>query len=402
MLSAWAPARRIPFSFTACCVVRSKWQHLQKRAFVKTQPSFTQNSTVEVPEFSHLQSHDDVYDFSIREPDAFWGTLAKSRLIWDAPFETASDCDFAAGKINWFLGGKLNASVQCLDRHIPARGDQAALIWEGDEPGQVQTASYRELLSLTCRAANVLKAHGVKFGDRVVIYMPSSILAAAMMQACTRIGAVHAVVFAGFSPESLATRISDSGAEILVTVDAFSRGGSLVPVKQLANAAVNSPTSGGKIRHVLMSRRVPNYADYPSDSRDVDLDAELERASDICPPVPVPSEHPLYLLYTSGSTGRPKGLLHTTAGYLLHTDVAQRSVFGVRDGDVFGCMADVGWLVGHTMTVYGSLLVGGTGFLTETTPTYPDAGRYWDMTQRHRSETRNPKPEARRSPKPEA
>ena len=219
-------------------------------------------------------------------------------MTWDVPFEKTSDCSFADGKLDWFLGGKLNASVQCLDRHIATRGDQTALIWEGDEPGHVQSVSYRELLRLTCRAANVLKAHGVQCGDRIVIYMPSCILAAAMMQAAARIGAVHAVVFAGFSPESLARRIADSGAEVLVTMDAFSRGGARVPLKQLAHAAVTSPASGGKIRHVLVSRREAGYSDYPTDARDVDLDAALARASDTCPAVSVPSEHPLYLLYT--------------------------------------------------------------------------------------------------------
>jgi len=302
-----------------------------------------------------------VHKLSIDRPDHFWGTLANSRLSWDVPFTQVSDCDLAAGKIEWFLGGMLNASVQCLDRHIAARGDQTALIWEGDEPGQVEKATYRELLALTCRVANVLVQHGVKRSDRVIIYMPSCILAAATMQACNRIGAVHAVVFAGFSAESLAKRIADSGAQVVITMDVFTRGGATVPLKQLAHAAVNSPSSGGNVRHVLVARRDPSYTDYPTDARDVDMDAAVAAAAEWCPPVSVPSEHPLYLLYTSGSTGRPKGLVHTTAGYLLHTEVAQRSVFGVRDGDVFGCMADVGWLVGHTMTVYGSLLVGGTG-----------------------------------------
>uniref|UniRef100_G1T4S6 Propionate--CoA ligase n=1 Tax=Oryctolagus cuniculus TaxID=9986 RepID=G1T4S6_RABIT len=253
-----------------------------------------------------------------REPAAFWGPLARDMLVWDTPYHTVWDCDFNSGKIGWFLGGRLNVSVNCLDQHVQKAPESVALIWERDEPGTEVRITYRELLETTCRLANTLKRYGVRRGDRVAIYMPVSPTAVAAMLACARIGAVHTVVFAGFSAESLAGRIND----------------------------------------------------------------EMASEAPVCAPESMGSEDMLFMLYTSGSTGMPKGLVHTQAGYLLYAALTHKLVFDYQPGDVFGCVADIGWITGHSYVVYGPLCNGATSVLFESTPVYPDAGRYWETVQR--------------------
>jgi acetyl-CoA synthetase len=248
------------------------WKHVLPLRQIGARFSSHDEITSSMPEFPGI-SHDELYSHSVENPDEFWGTLGRSRLQWDQDFHTTSDCDLSQAKINWFVGGSLNASVQCLDRHLPSRANQTALIWEGDEPEQVETITYQELHTLTCKIANVLKKYNVKKGDRVVLYLPACIIAAAAMHACNRIGAVHAVVFAGFSPQALASRIKDAGAETVITMDAFYRGGAKVPLKKLVQAAINSP-DGASVKTVLMTSRI-NDGDHPSTDMDVDLDAEV-------------------------------------------------------------------------------------------------------------------------------
>ncbi|TKS65126.1 Acetyl-coenzyme A synthetase 2-like, mitochondrial [Collichthys lucidus] len=304
-------------------------------------------------ELSRL-SHRDLYRLSVTDPDRFWGSAAADRLRWVEPFHRVRDCELSSGKISWFVGGKLNVSENCLDVHVEKHPDRVALIWERDEPGTEVKVSYRELLETTCRLANTLKSYGIQKGDRVAIYMSVSPLAVASMLACARIGAVHTVVFAGFSSEALAGRIQD-------------------------DAAVRScPT----VRHVFVSQRT----DKPvvMGQLDVPLDQVMMSQSPACPAEPLDSEDLLFLLYTSGSTGKPKGIVHTQAGYLLYTSMTHQYVFDYRDGDVFGCVADVGWITGHSYVVYGPLCNGATTVLFESTPVYPNPGRYWETVQRLR------------------
>uniref|UniRef100_A0A8C2WKP7 Propionate--CoA ligase n=1 Tax=Cyclopterus lumpus TaxID=8103 RepID=A0A8C2WKP7_CYCLU len=319
-------------------------------------------------------AHRDLYRLSITDPDQFWGSAAADRLRWEEPFDRVRDCDLSTGKIRWFLGGKINVSVNCLDVNVEKHPDRVALIWERDEPGTEVKVTYRELLETTCRLANTLKSHGIQKGDRVAIYMPVSPLAVAAMLACARLGAVHTVVFAGFSAEALAGRIQDAQCKAVVTFNQGVRGGRLIDLKATVDAAVKScPT----VQHVFVAQRTENPAVMGQ------LDVPLEEAS-VCPPEPLDSEDFLFLLYTSGSTGRPKGLVHTQAGYLLYASLTHQYVFDHQDGDVFGCMADVGWITGHSYVVYGPLCNGATTVLFESTPVYPDPGRYWETVQRLR------------------
>ncbi|XP_068597069.1 acetyl-coenzyme A synthetase 2-like, mitochondrial [Brachionichthys hirsutus] len=323
--------------------------------------------------------HRDLYRLSVTDPDRFWGSAAVDRLRWVEPFRRVRDCELGTGKISWFLGGKLNVSVNCLDVHVETHPDRVALIWERDEPGTEVKVTYRELLETTCRLANTLKSHGIQKGDRVAVYMPVSPLAAAAMLACARIGAVHTVVFAGFSSEALAGRIQDARCKAVVTCNEGVRGGRLLPLKSTVDAAVRScPT----VQHVFVSQRTKNPA--AMGHLDVPLEQFMTSQSPVCPPEAMDSEDLLFLLYTSGSTGKPKGIVHTQAGYLLYTSLTHQYVFDYRDGDVFGCVADVGWITGHSYVVYGPLCNGATTVLFESTPVYPNPGRYWEMVQRLR------------------
>ncbi|XP_075902166.1 acetyl-coenzyme A synthetase 2-like, mitochondrial [Nelusetta ayraudi] len=326
--------------------------------------------------------HRDLHRLSVTDPDQFWGAAAADRLRWMKPFERVQDCDLNRGKINWFPGGRINVSVNCLDVHVETHPDRAALIWERDEPGTEVRVTYRELLEMTCRLANTLKAHGVQKGDRVAVYLPTSPLAVAAMLACARIGAVHTVVFAGFSAEALAGRIQDAECKVVLTCDETVRGGRSVPLKATVDAAVRSCPS---VRHVLVSRRTDGGATAAAvGPLDVPLEEAMKAAAPVCPAEALDSEDPLFLLYTSGSTGRPKGLVHSQAGYLLYTSLTHQYVFDHRDGDVFGCVADIGWITGHSYVVYGPLCNGATTVLFESTPVYPNPGRYWEMVQRLR------------------
>ncbi|XP_034518246.1 acetyl-coenzyme A synthetase 2-like, mitochondrial isoform X1 [Ailuropoda melanoleuca] len=339
-----------------------------------------------------------------RVPAAFWGPLARDTLVWDTPYHTVWDCDFSSGKIGWFLGGQLNVSVNCLDQHVQKSPESVALIWERDEPGTEVRITYRELLETTCRLANTLKRHGIRRGDRVAIYMPVSPLAVAAMLACARIGAVHTVVFAGFSAESLAGRINDGRAlstywiislpaprgvyldqsqhlgakcKVVITFNQGLRGGRVVELKKIVDEAVKQcPT----VQHVLVAHRTDNKVHMGH--RDIPLEQEMAKEDPVCAPESMGSEDMLFLLYTSGSTGTPKGLVHTQAGYLLYAALTHRLVFDYRPGDVFGCVADIGWITGHSYVVYGPLCNGATSVLFESTPVYPDAGRYWETVQR--------------------
>ncbi|XP_044228114.1 acetyl-coenzyme A synthetase 2-like, mitochondrial [Thunnus albacares] len=322
-------------------------------------------------------SHRDLYRLSVTDPDQFWGSAAADRLRWVKPFHRVRDCELRSGRISWFLGGKLNVSVNCLDVHVEKHPDRVALIWERDEPGTEVKVTYRELLETTCRFANTLKSHGIQKGDTVAIYMPVSPLAVAAMLACARIGAVHTVVFAGFSSEALAGRIQDAQCKAVVTCNQGVRGGRLIDLKSTVDAAVKNCPS---VRHVFVSQRTETPA--VMGRLDVPLEEVMSQQSPVCPAEPLDSEDLLFLLYTSGSTGKPKGIVHTQAGYLLYTALTHQYVFDYRDGDVFGCVADVGWITGHSYVVYGPLCNGATTVLFESTPVYPNPGRYWEMVQR--------------------
>ncbi|XP_076848174.1 acetyl-coenzyme A synthetase 2-like, mitochondrial [Brachyhypopomus gauderio] len=325
----------------------------------------------------HGKSYTELHELSLRDPETFWGSIAGERLTWSKRFEQVNDCDLATGRINWFLGGQLNVSVNCLDVHVARDPDRVALIWEKDEPGTEERVTYRELLEATCRLANTLKSYGVKRGDRVAIYMPVSPIAVAAMLACARIGAVHTVVFAGFSSEALAGRIQDAQCKVVITCNQGVRGGRLINLKATVDAAVESCPS---VQRVLVARRTDNPISMGK--LDTPLEEAMASASPECAPEPMASEDMLFLLYTSGSTGKPKGVVHTQAGYLLYASVTHQHVFDYSPGDVFGCVADIGWITGHSYVVYGPLSNGATSVLFESTPTYPNPGRYWETVQR--------------------
>ncbi|XP_012683010.2 LOW QUALITY PROTEIN: acetyl-coenzyme A synthetase 2-like, mitochondrial [Clupea harengus] len=323
------------------------------------------------------RSYAELYELSVKNSETFWGSIATERLTWTRPFDRVKDCDISKGSINWFLGGQLNVSVNCLDVHVASHPDKIALVWERDEPGTEVKVTYRELLETTCRLANTLKSHGLQKGDRVAIYMPVSPVAVAAMLACARIGAVHTVVFAGFSSEALAGRIQDAQCKAVVTCNQGVRGGRVISLKPTVDAAVKSCPS---VQHVFVAQRTTNTV--PMGKLDIPLEEAMAKESAECPPEPMGSEDTLFMLYTSGSTGKPKGIVHTQAGYLLYAALTHQYVFDYRAGDVFGCMADIGWVTGHSYVVYGPLCNGATTVLFESTPVYPDPGRYWETVQR--------------------
>ena len=330
---------------------------------------------------SHVnaQQYRDLYQESIAQPDKFWARCAEEFLTWESPWNQVREFDFHKGTATWFRDGKLNVSVNCIDRHLESRGDQVAFIWEGDDPVQDASITYRDLHLQVCRLANVLKARGVKKGDRVCIYMPMIPEAAYAMLACARIGAVHSVVFGGFSPESLKDRIQDSDCQVLITADEGVRGGKAVPLKKNADKALAQCPD---VHSVIVVRRTG--ADIPwNDDRDIWYHAVVEEVADECPPEPMDAEDPLFILYTSGSTGKPKGVLHTTAGYLLQTAMTHKYVFDYQEGEVYWCTADVGWVTGHSYIVYGPLCNGATSLIFEGVPTYPDASRFWQVIDKH-------------------
>jgi len=330
-----------------------------------------------IEEKFNINTYADLHKFSLEDPNNFWGTLAKSRLQWYQDFTTVHNNDMTTGDFSWFNNGKLNACVNCVDRHAVATPDKVALIWERDEPGTQQYITYRELLIMVNRLANTLRSHGVARRDTVVIYMPVSPTAVAAMLACARIGAVHSVVFAGFSAEALAMRINDAQSRFIITTDEGVRGGKIIPLKKTIDLAVSKCAH---VERVFVSQRTGG--DVPMGKLDVHLEDEMEKQSDECFAEVMDSEDVLFMLYTSGSTGKPKGLVHTQAGYLLYTGLTHQYVFNYQEGDVFGCLADIGWITGHSYVVYGPLSNGATTVLFESTPEYPDPGRYWEMVER--------------------
>ncbi|KAL8590860.1 Acetyl-coenzyme A synthetase 2-like, mitochondrial [Nucella lapillus] len=340
----------------------------------------TQSTTTPFPEFAdlaQLQSHDDLYKFSLENPKEFWGRLARSRLQWDQDFQTVIDCHMEEGNFKWFLEGELNASVNCVDRHLATQGDQVALIWEKDEPGVQEYVTYRQLSEMVGRIANVLKNSGVSKGDRVAIYLPMIPITIATMLACARIGAIHSVVFAGFSAAALASRIQDAHAETVVTADQGIRGGRLIQLKEAVDAAVAQCPG---IKRVFVYQRTG--ADVRMGPKDISLEKAMDAESAVCAPVSVNSEDTLFMLYTSGSTGKPKGITHSVAGYLLYAATTFKHVFDYQPGEKFGCMADIGWITGHSYALYGPLCNGATTLLFESSPIYPDPGRYWETVER--------------------
>jgi len=330
-------------------------------------------------ELAHVSpNHAKLYEMSIERPEEFWGPLGKERIKWIEDFHTVTASDLSKGKHAWFLGGKLNISENCLDRHVATNPEGIALIWERDEPGTHVKVTYKELLEMTCRIANTLKDHGVSKGDTVCIYMPVSPIAVATMLACTRIGAVHSVVFAGFSADALASRIIDANAATVITTDEGLRGGKKIPLKSTVDKALEQCPD---VKNVFVAQRTG--ADVPMvDGRDQFLEKAIEGASTECPPEPMDSEDTLFILYTSGSTGKPKGVVHTHAGYLLYTMLTHQLCFDYRPGDIHACVADIGWITGHSYVVYGPLANGATSVLFESVPVYPDPGRYWEMVER--------------------
>ncbi|KAJ6667047.1 hypothetical protein lerEdw1_019050 [Lerista edwardsae] len=324
-------------------------------------------------------NHRELCERAAREPGPFWGALARETLLWDTPHHTDCEWDFAQGRVRWFLGGRLNVAVNCLDQHAQHSPNRVALIWEKDEPGTEVKVTYRELLEMTCRLANTLKKNGIKKGDRVAIYMPVCPLSVAAMLACARIGAVHTVVFAGFSGESLAGRINDSECKAVITCNQGVRGGRILELKKTVDEAVKNCPS---VKCVFVAQRTANKVHMGN--RDILLEEEMAKEASVCPPEIMDSEDMLFMLYTSGSTGKPKGIVHSQAGYLLYVALTHKHVFDYKQGDIFGCVADIGWITGHSYIVYGPLCNGGTTVLFESTPVYPDPGRYWETVQRLR------------------
>jgi acetyl-CoA synthetase len=319
----------------------------------------------------------DLYDQSVKNPEAFWGEAGR-RLDWITPYTRVKNTTFGPGdvSIKWYEDGSLNIAANCIDRHLATRGEQVAIIWEGDDPTQQETITYRQLHERVSKLANVMKAHGVKKGDRVTIYLPMIPEAAYAMLACARIGAIHSVVFAGFSPDSLAGRIEDAGSSLVITADEGLRGGKAVPLKKNADEALSKVAKGGE--KMLVVRRTGNPVAW-TPGRDLWLHEELSKVSADCPPEPMNAEDPLFILYTSGSTGKPKGVLHTSGGYLVYASMTHHYVFDYHPGDIYWCSADVGWVTGHSYIVYGPLANGATTLMFEGVPTYPDASRFWNV-----------------------
>lgn len=322
-----------------------------------------------------FKDYQKLYEESIKQPEQFWDQAAKEFVSWAQPWDKVTTGDFKSGDIKWFLNAKLNISVNCLDRHLEKNANKPALIWQGNELDEVRTLSYQDLYDLVNRFANLLKSQGVAIGDRVCLYMPMIPEAVAAMLACTRIGAIHSVVFGGFSPEALKNRIIDADCKILITVNEAYRGKTLLAVKNNVDTALQGVNCVDK---VLVVKRTHNECTWVPE-RDVDVLAELPKQAAECEPLAFDSETPLFILYTSGSTGKPKGVLHTTGGYLTYVAATFNYIFDVKDNDIYFCTADIGWITGHSYVVYGPLANGTTSVIYEGAPTYPTPERIWDI-----------------------
>ena len=338
----------------------------------------------EVIDRAHIDAakYEEMYAASVNDPEAFWGDAGK-RLDWIKPYTKVKNTSFEHGAVDikWFEDGVINVAENCIDRHLATRGDQTAIIFEPDNPDdEAQYITYNQLSEKVNRMANVLLSQGVMRGDRVVIYLPMIPEAAYAMLACARIGAIHSIVFAGFSPDALANRINDSGAKVVITADTAPRGGRRTALKSNCDAALLHCSD--KVRCLV----VKHTGDQTTwiDGRDVDVKYLMEHASPECPPRPMNAEDPLFILYTSGSTGKPKGVVHSTGGYLLYAAMTHQYTFDYHDGDIYWCTADVGWVTGHSYIVYGPLANGGTTLMFEGVPTYPDAGRFWAVCEKHK------------------
>jgi acetyl-CoA synthetase len=348
----------------------------------------SEHKVYEVPAAIAAQAHIDeetyqsMYQRSVDDPEGFWAEQADSFVTWEKKWDRVMDYDYGPDKveIHWFDGGKLNVTVNCLDRHLSTRGDQVAVIWEGDNPNEDRKVTYRELHAEVCKLANVLKTRGVAKGDRVCIYMPMIPEAAVAMLACARIGAVHSVVFGGFSPDSLRDRILDSDCRVLITADEGVRGGRSVPLKKNADKALEECPN---VHTSLVVRRTGGDIAWNS-GRDLWYDEAIAEAAAECQPEPMDAEDPLFILYTSGSTGKPKGVLHTTGGYLVFAAMTHKYTFDYQEGEVYWCTADVGWVTGHTYIVYGPLANGAISVMFEGIPNYPDMSRFWQVVDKHK------------------
>ena len=336
------------------------------------------------PQFANAhitpESYATMYRQSLEDPDTFWAQRAGEFLTWDQPWTRLSDNDISQGKANWFVDGKLNVSVNCIDRHLPERAEQTALIWEGDDPSQSSHISYSELKNKVCRLANVLRDRGVQKGDKVCIYMPMIPEATYAMLACARIGAVHSVVFGGFSPEALQSRINDADCRMVITADEGVRAGKKIPLKANVDIALQSCSD---VDSVIVVNRTGGSISWV-EGRDVWYHEATAAAANECAPESMDAEDPLFILYTSGSTGSPKGVLHTTGGYLLQAAMTFKYVFDYKEGEIWWCTADVGWVTGHTYIVYGPLANGATSLIFEGVPTHPDGGRFWEVIDKHK------------------
>ena len=325
------------------------------------------------------EKYDEMYQASVDNPDEFWGEQGK-RIDWIKPYTQVKDVDFADNaRIKWYQDGTLNASYNCLDRHLATKGDQTAIIWEGDDPADDKTITFKELHEQVCRFANAMKNEGIKKGDVVTIYMPMIPEAAVAMLACTRIGAIHSVVFGGFSPDALGGRIQDCESNCVITSDEGVRGGKPIPLKANTDKALeNSPT----VKKVFVVNRTGGDIDW-TEGRDVWYHEACAAADPVCEPEEMNAEDPMFILYTSGSTGKPKGVMHTTGGYMVYTSMTHQYVFDYKDGEVYWCTADVGWVTGHSYIVYGPLANGAITLMFEGLPTYPDSSRLWQVCDKH-------------------
>ncbi|WP_419813390.1 acetate--CoA ligase [Bacterioplanoides sp.] len=329
------------------------------------------------------ETYQQMYQQSVLNPDSFWREQATQRIDWMQPFTQVRNVSFDNHNVDirWFEDGTLNASVNCLDRHLPQRGDQTAIIWEGDEPDQDKHITYNELHEQVCRFANALKGQGIQRGDVVCIYMPMVPEAAVAMLACARIGAIHSVVFGGFSPDALAGRIQDSHAKLVITADEGVRGGRVVPLKANVDEALTNPVVSSQIKVIVVKRTAADVAWHAE--RDVWYEDLVAMASPDCPAEEMNAEDPLFILYTSGSTGKPKGVVHTTGGYMVWASITHQYVFDYHDGDVYWCTADVGWITGHTYLLYGPLANGAITLMCEGVPNYPSVNRVSQIIDKH-------------------
>ncbi len=331
--------------------------------------------------FNNMTSYEKLYESSITQTDLFWDETAKHFVSWFKPWTNVSNCNFSIGQIKWFEGGVLNVCYNCLDRHLEKRGDKRAIIWEANEPGNTKYLTYRELHKQVCKFANVLKFLGVEKGDRVCIYLPMLIESVVAMLACARIGAIHSVVFGGFSPEALRDRIIDGQSKIVITADAGLRGDKIIPLKENVDSAIAALDE--LVKHVIVVKRTDTKVNWNKD-RDIWYHKAMETASADCPPEPLDAEHPLFILYTSGSTGKPKGIVHSTGGYLVYAASTHKQVFDYRENDVYWCSADIGWITGHSYVVYGPLANGATNVIFEGIPTYPTPAILWEIIDKHK------------------